>query len=184
MAGKIDLNAYNFGKPKADYRSGTILKKVKQKQDTKKANQVNGLVSAGTIDVTQAAGGISWSISRYIDFPYVYINRPIFTWGLDGTAGIDWSAGDNQYSSNLPNSIRGHTLVTFQPAIFIPRIIHWNMVQGNFLGCHLLVAQVNPNCTETDKTIRLHYRFEGTGHKKNTAHTGSEGFTPSSGSPA
>lgn len=166
MAGKIDLNSYNFGKPRTDNRSGTILKKVKQKQDTKKANQYVGLVSSGIINVSQVAGGLSWTISSYIDFSYVYTNRPIFTWGLDGTAGIDWSAGDNKYSSELPASLAAHTNQTFQPAIFIPRVIHWNIVQGHFLGCHLLVCQVNPSCTETDKTVRVHYRFEGTGHKK------------------
>lgn len=162
----IDLNAYNFGKPRPDNRAGTLLKKVKQTQDMKKTNQPVGLVSSGVVEVKQLTGGASWAISKYIDFGYSYTSRPIFTWGLDGTAGIDWSAGDNRYSASIPGSLSSQTLETFQPAIFIPRVIHWNIVQNHFLGCHLLVYQVNPNCTETDKTVRLHYRFEGIGHRK------------------
>jgi hypothetical protein len=166
MAKKIELKSFHFPKKRPDTRSSDVLTKIGQEKHTKNINKVMGLVSTGIVEVTHTTGGYSWAISPYIDFAYDYIARPVFTWGIDGTAGIDWSAGDNQYSSSVPASLAAMTVETYQPAIFIPRIIHWNIVQGNFLGCHILVMQINPNCTESDKTCRLHYRFEGIGHRK------------------
>lgn len=165
MAG-IDLGAYAFPRPKTDYRSGTILRKVRQNQDLKNVNQPSGLVTQGLLDVTQVDGGYGWAISDYIEFGWIYTQRPIFTWGLDGTVQTDWSAGDNTYSKALPATLAALTTEDYQPAIFVPRVIHWHMKDRLWFGCYLMVCQVNPECTETDKTMRIHYRFEGTGVKK------------------
>jgi hypothetical protein len=167
MAKRIELKSYNFPKARPNFNAGNLLKKIRQDTATKKNNKVDGLISTGIVEVTHISGGYSWALSGYVDFSWIYIDRPILTgWGIDGTAGIDWAAGDNKYSSEIPGSLLSHTLETYQPAMFMPRIIHWNIVQGNFLGCHFLVMQLNPNCTEVDKTVRLHYTFTGRGHKK------------------
>ncbi len=161
---KINLKAYTYPARNLDYRAGDILKKVRQNQELQKMVQSYGLVTKGFMEATQVEGGYGWAISDYIKFGYTYTSRPIFTFGLDGTAGIDWSAGDNIYSSNLPQSLADLTVDDYQPAIFIPRVIHWHMENNQYLGCYLLVCQVNPESTETDKTVRIHYIFEGEGY--------------------
>lgn len=172
--GKIDLKAYNFGNRKPDYRSGDILRKIRVEQEEKEAWNPSGLVTWGMIEATQVTGGYGWAVSDFIKFGYMYTSRPTFTWGLDGTIqlpeGYSWE-GSNNYSLNKPAAIQ--TLIndcisandwsTYQPAMFMPRIIHWYISQEFYLGCYILVCQLNPECTETDKTIRIHYRFEGKG---------------------
>jgi hypothetical protein len=180
MTKVIDLKAYPRNTRKLNYSAGDILNKVEQGKAIDRVTQSWGLVTSGILEITQITGGISWAISDYIAFSYVYNSRPIFTWGLDGTAGIDWSAGDNVYSPTLPASLSAlyqeppedeedpeeeeEKTETYQPAIFVPRIIHWHCAPDIFLGCYILVCQLNPECTETDKVLRLHYRFEGDGH--------------------
>jgi hypothetical protein len=167
MAGKIDLKAYAFPKQKTDYRSGAILRKARQNLDLAKANQTTGLVTLVILEATQVEGGYGWAISDFIEFGFTYTQMPIFTWGLDGTAGIDYSTlGDNVYSYELPGSVAALTVDDYQPAIFVPRVIHWYISNRQWLGCYLLVCQVNSECTETDKIVRIHYRFEGTGVRK------------------
>lgn len=161
---KIDLRAYPKNTRKLNYSAGDILRKVKQGKDLDRITQSWGLVTSGILEATQVSGGLSWAISDYIEFSYVYTSRPIFTCGLDGTAGIDWSAGDNTYSKDLPASLSALTVETYQPAIFVPRVIHWHCSDYMFLGCYILVCQFNPECTETDKTIRIHYMFTGDGY--------------------
>ena len=162
--GKINLKAYTFPARNLDYRSGDILRKMRQNQELARASQSWGLVTYGLLEAIQVEGGYGWAISDYIKFRYTYVLRPIFTWGLDGTAGIDWSAGDNAYTEALPTSLSDLTAEDYQPAIFVPRVIHWHIEDSLFKGCYLLVCQVNSECTETDKTVRIHYRFEGEGY--------------------
>ena len=163
---KINLKAFAIPPKQFDYRTGDILKKVRQNQDLATIKQSFGLISYGVLEAIQEEGGFGWAISDYIEFSYNYTGRPNFSFGLDGMAGIDWSAGDNTYSKELPSSLSVLTTETYQPAIFIPRIIHWHIDDFTYKGCYILVSQVNPNTTETDKTIRIHYRFEGSGYKK------------------
>jgi len=164
MAKKIDLKAYSLPTRNLNYSAGDVLRKMRQNIELGRVNQSFGLVTVGLLEATQVEGGYGWAISNYIPFSYAYISRPCFTWGLDGTAGIDWSAGDNSYSADLPASLSALTADDYQPAIFIPRIIHWHIENNVYLGCYILVCQVNPECTETDKTVRIHYRFEGDGY--------------------
>ena len=166
MAGKIDLNAYPIPSKPFDRKIGDALGKVEEKESLKIGTQSVGLVTYGILEATQIEGGYGWDISDYINFSYKYSSRPIFTWGLDGTAGIDWSAGGNQYGADLPAALQELTSDSYQPAIFIPRVIHWHMSGIFYLGCYILVSQVNSECTETDKTVRIHFRFEGTGFLK------------------
>lgn len=176
MAKKINLKSYTSPTRNLDYRSGDILKKVRQNQELKRASQSYGLVTQGIMEATQVEGGYGWAISDYIEFSYDYVEMPFFTWGLDGTAGIDWSAGDNVYSKELPASLVAFSTTdpitgivswnndTYQPAIFVPRVIHWHMENFIYKGCYLLVCQVNSECTETDKVVRIHFMFTGEGH--------------------
>lgn len=164
MTKKINLKAYTFPARNLDYRTGDILKKVRQNQELKHIVQSYGLVTKGIMEVTQVEGGYGWAISDYIEFPFTYVSRPTFTWGLDGTAGIDWSAGDNSYSKELPASLAALTAEDYQPAIFVPRVIHWHIENNEYKGCYLLVCQVNSECSETDKVVRIHYMFTGEGY--------------------
>lgn len=171
---KIDLKAYSFSKGKSDYRSGDILRKVRVDQENKDSHQNKGLVTYGFVEATQVSGGYGWAISDFIKFGYMYTSRPVFTWGQDGTMqvpdGYTWG-NDNIWSQDLPatvhsvydDCIAAGDFSIYQPAMFMPRVIHWYISSGFFLGCYLLVVQLNPECTETDKTIRIHYRFEGKG---------------------
>ncbi len=163
MAKKINLKAYTFPARNLDYRSGDILKKVRQNQELQKVVQSYGLVTKGIMECTQVEGGYGWAISEYIAFGFTYVFKPTFTWGLDGTAGIEWTESP-AYSDSVPPDLAALTSEDYQPAIFVPRVIHWNRQENFFLGCHLLVCQVNSECTETDKTVRIHYRFEGDGY--------------------
>ena len=177
MVKKINLREYNFNMPATDYRVGETLRKVRKKAEREKANQYTGLVTYGIIEVTQGSGGWGWAISDYIEFSYYYNRRPIFTYGIDGTIQLpeNYEFGeDNNYGQDLPEAITtlyddcvlAEDFTTYQPSIFIPRIVHWHIVDRYFLGCYVLVTQINENSTETDKTCRLHYRFEGPGFKK------------------
>ena len=163
--GKIDLKSFQFTRPRPNYNAGEILKKVRMNEALKKAGQTTGLVTTGFIDATMVTPGIAWSISEYIDFGFYYSRRPYFTWGLDGTAGIEYN-GDNEYTRELPESLIILTQDEYQPALFIPRVIHWHITSGFYIGCYLLIGQVNPEVTEENKTVRIHYRFEGSGYKK------------------
>jgi hypothetical protein len=166
---KIDLRSYTFSRGKTDFRSGEILKKVRQNKELEKASQSFGLITTGIVEATQVTGGYGWGISSYIEFSYAYSSRPIFTWGLDGTAELGetgWAAGDNKYTSSLPATLSALTTETYQPAMFIPRVIHWHIENNVYLGCYLLICQVNSTCTELDKTVRVHFRFEGSGFRK------------------
>lgn len=174
MASKIDLKAYNFGAKKKDYRSGDILRRVRLSADKKNITQSTGLVCEGILEAIQNSGGYGWAVSSYIKFGYAYSSIPKFTWGLDGTIQLPgertWD-GSNVYSEELPSAITAlidecalaDDYSIYQPAIFIPRVIHWHREGMFWLGCYLLVCQVNPECTETSKTVRIHYRFEGKG---------------------
>jgi len=179
MAKKINLKAYTFPAKNLDYRSGDILKKVRQNQELSKARQSFGLVTSGILEATQVEGGYGWAISNYIEFSYNYVFRPIFTWGLDGTAQLDYSgAGGNTYSQELPPALLAYGTLDevtgtytwdaseYQPAIFVPRVIHWHIDDYIFKGCYILVCQVNSESTEADKTMRIHFRFEGEGFIK------------------
>ena len=161
---KINLKSYTKPSRRLNYSAGSVLRKVRQNQELARIKQHDGLVTYGILEATQVEGGYGWAISDYIEFAYKYISRPTFTWGLDGTAGIDWAAGDNSYSKELPQSLADLTAEDYQPAIFVPRIIHWHIQENVFLGCYLLVSQVNSESTEADKTVRVHYRFEGKGY--------------------
>lgn len=164
---KINLKLFSFTKERPDYRAGEILKKVKQNKEMERANQIEGLVTQGYLEVTQESGGYGWAISDYIEFGYIYIQRPIFTSGLDGTAQIDFSSvGGNTYSQELPSAVAALTAETYQPAIFVPRVIHWHIEKGSYLGCYLLVSQLNPETTEVNKTVRVHFSFTGRGFRK------------------
>lgn len=165
MTKKINLKSYTYPARNLNYSAGDILKKVRQNQQLLRVRQSYGLVTKGLLEATQIEGGYGWAISDYIPFSFVYTQRPTFTWGLDGTAQIDYSTnGDNVYTQALPASLSALTADDYQPAIFVPRVIHWHIEQRLFFGCYLLVCQVNSECTEADKTIRIHYRFEGDGY--------------------
>ena len=172
--GKIDLRAYNFGSSKKDYRSGDILKQVRLNADKKNIKQSTGLVCDGIIEATQITGGSGWAISSLIEFGYAYTSIPKVQFGLDGTIqlpdGYDWN-GTNVYSKELPTAITtlwdacvaADDFSIYQPAMFQARVIHWYKQDMFWLGCYILVWQGNPDCTETNKTVRIHYRFEGKG---------------------
>lgn len=178
MAKKINLKAYTFPAKTLDYRSGDILKKVRQNQELARVKQSFGLVTSGVLEATQIEGGYGWAISNYIEFAYDYVLRPIFTWGLDGTAGIEYTNGGNNYSEELPPDLLAFGTLDeetntyswdssdYQPAIFVPRVIHWYIEDYIFKGCYLMVCQVNSESTETDKILRIHFRFEGEGFSK------------------
>jgi hypothetical protein len=166
---KINLKAYNFSKGIPPASSGQVLRKTRLNQELAKARQSNGLVTQGILEATQIEGGYGWAISDYIEFAYRYSFRPTFTCGLDGTVGgdeMDFSAGDRKYTKELPASIAALTVDDYQPAIFVPRVIHWHIEGDFYLGCYLLVCQVNSESTELNKPMRIHFRFEGTGTLK------------------
>lgn len=173
MAKKIDLRAYNFNTQTNATLAGSILRRQRyfQEQRDKVKRQY---VTDGTIECIQNEGGYGWAISDYIKFAFFYSERPTFTFGLDGTVqlpeGYEW-VGDNVYTKNLPETlatlyqdcIDNEDFSIYQPALFIPRVCHWHIENNFYIGCYIMVVQINENCTEVDKTIRLHYRFEGPG---------------------
>lgn len=177
--GKINLKSYSFRAPQPDFRSGDILKRARQEQDAKDSRQFTGLVTSGWLEAVQGEGASGWGISDLIEFPYAYLGRPNFTSGLEGTySGNDHDAdgtptesvhstGGNDYGSTLPPSLQAlidaEDYTTWQPAIFVARVIHWWMSGKFYLGCYILVSQVNTECTEVGKITRIHYRLEGNG---------------------
>lgn len=163
MAKKIDIRAYSPPTRTLNYSAGDVLSKMRINLEHQRAGQSDGLVTTGILEVEQEDGGFGWAISDYIEFAYRYSSRPIFTWGLDGMPGIEWE-DTPEYSDSIPNELMDLNPESYQPAIFVPRIIQWNIQSYVFLGCHILVCQVNPECSETDKIVRIHYRFEGSGY--------------------
>lgn len=175
---KIDLKAYTFRPAQPSFTAGNVLRKVRQNHELEQASQRQGLITDGFLEVTQVEGGFGWAISDYISFSYKYFRKPIFTWGQEGTyTGTDEITnpyeltGDNTYSRNLPSPLQAfidaEDYSTYQPAMFIPRVIHWHRESSfYYVGCYLLVMQVNSNCNEVDKLIRIHFRFEGYGIPK------------------
>jgi hypothetical protein len=163
MAGKISIASYTGPAAQVVDETGNILSQAKRTEDLKRARQSYGLVTSGILYVTQITGAYGWAISDYISFPYLYAGMPNFTWGLDGTPGIDYVSGGNFSSMGLPADVLTSTTDTYQPAIFVPRVIQWNKKGLNYLGCYIMVSQVNAECTEVNKVVRLHYRFEGNG---------------------
>lgn len=179
--GKINLKNYSFRAPQPDYRSGDILRRARLEQEQKDSRQSTGLVTSGWIEVQQGEGGYGWAVSSLIEFPYSYISRPIFTWGLDGTYsgnthdssgipsdGVHATLGGNIYNNILPAALQAlidaEDITTWQPSIFVPRVVHWNMLEDTwFIGCYILVIQINPESTEVGKICRLHYQFTGEG---------------------
>jgi len=162
--GKIDLKLFPPASVVPNYSAGEILRKIRHNQELARIRQNDGLVTQGVVEAIQVEGGYGWAISDYIPFSFAYVSRPNFSWGLDGTAGIDWTNGGNTYSETLPKVLQNLTSDDYQPAIFVPRVIHWHIEKYVYFGCYLLVCQVNSECTETDKTVRIHYRFEGRGY--------------------
>ena len=147
-----------------NWSMGAILKKSRQNVDLQIAKKSSGIVNSGILQVTQISGGISSAVSNAIVFNCAYSTMPIFTWGLDGTPQISTTDGSNKYHSIMSQeTIDAITANTYQPAIFIPRVLQWVILDYYYLGCYLLVTQINADCTETDKSLRLHYRFEGRG---------------------
>lgn len=161
--GKINLKSYTYPARALNYSAGDVLSKMRRNLELGKVNQSFGLVTKGIVEAIQVENGYGWAISDYIPFAFCYTSRPTFTWGLDGTAGIEWTESP-AYSDSIPADLALLTSEDYQPAIFVPRVIHWNRQDNFFSGCHLLVCQVNSECTETDKTVRIHYRFEGDGY--------------------
>lgn len=144
-----------------------LLKKVADGMDDRYHLQTQGLISSGHINCTQVSGGYGWAISEKIEFSWVYLGRPIFTWGSEGTMSPNYTI-DVGYAQELPAEITSKTSENsaFQPAIFVPRVVHWTKEDNRYYGCYMLVIQLNPNSTENDKVNRLHYRFEGKGLKR------------------
>jgi hypothetical protein len=163
--GKINLKSYTAPTQNLNFSAGDILRRTRLNQALQNAKQSYGLVTKGFLEATQVTGGYGWAISDYIKFAFIYNSMPIFTWGLDGTAGIAWSEGGNEYSQELPSILSTLSSENYQPAIFVPRVIHWHISDYLYYGCYLLVCQVNSECTEADKTVRIHFRFEGEGGK-------------------
>lgn len=173
MAKKIDLRAYNFNVINNPNMVGQIVRKARYNQEAREQN-TRELITTGYVECTQGTGGYGWAISDYIRFAFFYSEIPTFTYGLDGTVqlpdGYAWS-GDNVYSITLPATLQtlyqdcidSEDFSVYQPALFVPRVCHWHIENGFYIGCYIMVVQVNENCTETDKTVRLHYRFEGPG---------------------
>jgi hypothetical protein len=173
VVGKIDLRAFNFNVINNTSLAGSIIRKSRYNQELRDRNN-RQLITEGYVECTQVTGGYGWAISDYIRFAFFYNERPTFSFGNDGTVqlpdGYAW-VGDNVTSQALPATLEtlrqacidADDFSTYQPAIFIPRVCHWHYENGFYIGCYLMVIQINDNCTETDKTIRLHYRFEGPG---------------------
>jgi hypothetical protein len=175
----IDLKAYVFPPATPDYSAADIVRKIKGDLSAQKNQQKQGLITLGLVNVTYYAGEVnSWAVSDLIEFPYSYSERPMFSWGIEGTYTGDSTnptpyaapdIGNPTYSKELPvallSYINRNDYTTFSPAIFVPRIIHWYKVGTVWKGCYLLIYQVNVNCTEVDnKLCRLHFRFEGPGY--------------------
>jgi hypothetical protein len=173
-----------------DVSTGAVLTQVAQMDNARELTKADGYITEGVIIAKQVTGGQSWAISDYIEFGYKYIGRPYFTWGLDGTAELSetdegWSAGDNSFTKELPATLANlsEQMEAYQPAIFIPRVIHWHKSGATFYGCYLLICQVNSLCTEVDKDIRVHYRFEGRGVSQTSSGSSGGGTTPAPETP-
>lgn len=167
----INLETIIFPPPKDN--TAEIMRQVDYKNSSQEYKQKTGLVTNGFMEVIYTSGGTSWGISDLITFSYEYIEKPIFTWGLEGSYSGDTTntpASTYNYSPELPADLQAYVdaedWTTFSPAIFIPRIIHWyRRNELVYSGCFLLVHQINPDCTEiADKICRIHFRFEGIGY--------------------
>ena len=163
--------------PAAQDTTPQILRQVDYKDNTQKYRQKTGLITQGFLEVAQTTEGIGWGVSDLITFSYEYIEKPIFTWGMEGTYSGDLTNPTPSPAYNFPDIpdalqayIDAADFTTYSPAIFIPRIVHWYKRSDLvYSGCFLLVAQVNSECTEpADKICRIHFRFEGTGYLSNT----------------
>lgn len=176
MAKKINLKSYTFRPPQPSYVAGDILRKARQNAELSSARQHHGAVTHGFSDITiLEGGGKTWGITEYIPFSYKYFSKPTFSWGVEGTySGTTENenpyggTGDNTYSKELPKPLQdlidNEDFDAYQPAIIVPRVIHWHMENSfYFVGCYLLVYQINEDCNEVEKLLRLHFRFEGPG---------------------
>lgn len=176
----INLKAFSFRAPQPDFRSGDILKRARQEQDAKDSRQFSGLVTSGYIEAQQGTGGNGWAISDLIEFPYAYFGKPNFTSGMEGTYSgnnhdtdgtptddVHLANGGNDYGKMLPPSLQAlvdaQDNTTWQPAIFVARVVHWWMSGAYYVGCYVLVEQINAECTEINKVTRVFYRLEGNG---------------------
>jgi hypothetical protein len=167
------LNLSTIIFPPAQDNTAQLLRQMDYKTNTQKYKQRTGLVTSGMLEVVQGIGGNVWGISDLIPFTYEYSERPLFSWGLEGSYSGDLtntSPTVNSYLPELPPDLKtyieANDFTTFSPAVFIPRIIHWwKRSELVYSGCFLLVHQVNSACTEPDgKICRIHFRFEGTGY--------------------
>jgi len=164
----INLKSYVFPPTQPDYSASDILRKVKNDLSAREHQKKQGLVTTGYTDVTLTVAGISWAVSDYIEFPYTYSERPIFSWGMEGTYSEGVSITPT-YGLDLPDTladyIASEDYTTYSPAILVPRVIHWCKTVSVYHGCYLLVFQINPDCNESEgKKLRLHFRFEGAGY--------------------
>lgn len=173
---KIDILTTRVYRPtQPSYVAGEVLRRTRQNATLKDKINNKGLVTTGHLSIVQGTGGFGWAVSDYIEFSYKYLQKPVFTWGQEGTysgnteaATPYGSTGNNVYSRELPAEIQSFIdlgdVNTWQPAVFVPRVIHWHKEnEFMYVGCYILVIQVNPNCTEINKKMRLHFRFEGNG---------------------
>jgi hypothetical protein len=169
----IDLKTIVF--PPQQDNTSQLLRQMDYKTNTQKYKQKTGLITSGILDAIHSSGGNTWGISNLITFSYEYTEKPMFTWGLEGSYSGDLEnpkddPATNTYSPELPTRLQAYIdtndSATFSPAIFIPRIIHWYRRSDLvYSGCYLLIHQINADCTEPDgKLCRIHFRFEGVGY--------------------
>jgi hypothetical protein len=170
--GGLNLKSIVLPPNPPDTSAGDIIRRIKNDLNAKEHQRKQGLVTTGFIDVTF---GFDWGVSDLILFPFKYTEKPVFTWGIEGTYSGDTTntspytdTGKPDYTMELPQAltdyITNEDYITFSPAVFVPRIVHWYKSGTSWLGCYILISQVNKDCTEPeDKIFRLHFRFEGAG---------------------
>jgi hypothetical protein len=168
----INLQSFVYPPSRVDYTAANVLRQVKYKMSANEYIVSSGLVTSGYILAYQESGGISSAIcSKPINFSYVYVERPNFSWGLD--SGIQSDDINATFGATISDELKDFfDSSTYSPAIFVPRVIQWNRTSiTTFSGCVLMVTQINPDCTEVEKFVRIHFRFEGKGFV-NPANTG------------
>jgi len=173
----INLKSFVFPPARPDYSAVDILRKAKADQSKKDFLNKTNKVTTGFVSISYSDTPGIWSVSDLIEFPYSYTEKPLFTWGLEGTYSGDTSnatpyvdIGGNNYTKLLPLPLQTYAnnddYTSFSPAIFVPRVIHWyKKTAVTWNGCYILVFQLNPDCTEINsKVLRLHFKFEGLGY--------------------
>jgi hypothetical protein len=164
--GKLNLGRIHLLGSAPDYSAGELLRKSRYNNEKREDRRLPGSVTDGYIDV-KVTGGIAWTMAGYIKLAYEYMELPNFTYGQDGMYSED-ATSFNEFGPMPPQElidlVEAEDVTTYSPAFLVARVIHWHKKYDTYYtGCYLVIGQLNPDCTETDKWMRLHFRFEGRG---------------------